>query len=839
MTIGRTVARTIGHPAVIRPLPGASRLSHYRYRPRRRLPALLLVGSVTTVLSSCAATGSVGSPSYHPVVVPARAFSSQSRVAPLSTCVTTGTGLQLQLRSAICQLQVAIGDQVRGDTEDAALIYGFAASEQQDSFLNSFPILGLEAIHAGEKLAQDAGTVTNAAVTAALGDGNVASAAAGIRALADASSSLYGFSKQADRLDLWPEDVTSLMKTARNVYGHYGGILNLLHATHEHPGQATDTRMYNVLYLGGTTNWATSPASSPLVTLGVPIPQSSRVNNGHHYIVDMVQLLQECESALDTASLNVPSRFPHPASAERLLGTIRTLNGLVATANTKEVALINPLAPTSELGADGLAAADFAQASEVIGLYEHNLKVAEQQVIVTGLADEAQVVIYGLSDSSGAGAQATSTQSVSASESALQHSTSVLDSLGRPLAANPPALRQATAPSLGTVLQSLRSVSARRQVDLVTAPQAMANLATQVTEGLCQDGHSLWQMADNVATAVAALAPLTPTPTASSLPASIPTPTPAPTPSPSPSIGTGPPVGNSPITWSAPQAIDPSAELSGVSCPSSGFCVVEDGTGQAFIWNGASWSASQKFAGYASISCPSARFCLAVDDWGNALTWNGTVWAAVKGIPPNEPGGWLSVKGVSCASASFCVAAVDTATVEMWDGTSWSASQVIDPYNGITEISCASASFCVAVDTVGNALNWNGTIWSAPEAIISFPDYPAGISCASASFCVAVSQYGTATTWNGTVWSAAQAIEPDGPGGWINVGGVSCATASFCVAVELWYASEQAIVWDGSRWSTPQVVGHMAYNFAGVSCPSARFCVATDNAGEAFIGRAG
>ena len=91
--------------------------------------------------------------------------------------------------------------------------------------------------------------------------------------------------------------------------------------------------------------------------------------------------------------------------------------------------------------------------------------------------------------------------------------------------------------------------------------------------------------------------------------------------------------------------------LSGVSCPSVGFCMVvgnyynSSGGGMlADTWNGSAWSAvaapalptGTNSGSLSGVSCPSAGFCVAVGSYYNssgggefADTWSGSAWSAV------------------------------------------------------------------------------------------------------------------------------------------------------------------------------------------------------------------
>jgi hypothetical protein len=58
--------------------------------------------------------------------------------------------------------------------------------------------------------------------------------------------------------------------------------------------------------------------------------------------------------------------------------------------------------------------------------------------------------------------------------------------------------------------------------------------------------------------------------------------------------------------------------LVSVACPTSRFCVAVDGTGNAFTFDGVTWSEPQHIdlnAGASpTVSCSTDRFCLAIED---------------------------------------------------------------------------------------------------------------------------------------------------------------------------------------------------------------------------------
>ncbi|MCL4448934.1 MAG: hypothetical protein M1152_04520 [Actinobacteria bacterium] len=238
-------------------------------------------------------------------------------------------------------------------------------------------------------------------------------------------------------------------------------------------------------------------------------------------------------------------------------------------------------------------------------------------------------------------------------------------------------------------------------------------------------------------------------------------------------------------SWSAPRSV---LWNSIVSCASATFCVAVGEDGYFTTFNGTSWSAPQLFVptsllkGYAwaedhlsypafdSISCVSTSFCVVGDGGGDVYTFNGTSWSA-----PLEIGSPYSpLMGMSCVSTSFCVAVDGGGNAIIFNGTSWSAPQLIDPtYSyaasldqptgySLTSVSCTSTTFCIATDGSNTVRIFNGTAWFTSVVPPAGPPTAGynSVSCISRSFCEAVGVEGYATTFNGTSWSAPQLIDP-------------------------------------------------------------------------------
>ena len=107
-----------------------------------------------------------------------------------------------------------------------------------------------------------------------------------------------------------------------------------------------------------------------------------------------------------------------------------------------------------------------------------------------------------------------------------------------------------------------------------------------------------------------------------------------------------------------------------------------------------------------SVSCPTASFCVAVDGYGNAFTYNGSTWSSPKSIDAGN-----TLESVSCPTASFCAAVDYSGNAFTYNGSTWSSPKSIDAGVPLYSVSCASASFCAAVDKEGNLFTY---VYPAP-----------------------------------------------------------------------------------------------------------------------------
>jgi hypothetical protein len=235
--------------------------------------------------------------------------------------------------------------------------------------------------------------------------------------------------------------------------------------------------------------------------------------------------------------------------------------------------------------------------------------------------------------------------------------------------------------------------------------------------------------------------------------------------------------------WSqaAPTGITASG-IPSLSCVSTTFCSsIAQGANQAATWNGTAFAgpATLPAQGLGAVGCAGTSFCVTIDGVGDAYYFDGSTWS-------NGVNDWGSVSAISCPATDFCVSV--GGGISMWDGHSWTEPQSFGLTSNLTSVSCPSVSFCQVVDNTGQADAWNGTTWIGPTAVpapgASTSSTGAagvdltGVSCVSAAFCIAVAASGAASLWNGTEWSS-QTVDPQ-----VSLTSVSCPSPTICIAVD-------------------------------------------------------
>jgi hypothetical protein len=195
------------------------------------------------------------------------------------------------------------------------------------------------------------------------------------------------------------------------------------------------------------------------------------------------------------------------------------------------------------------------------------------------------------------------------------------------------------------------------------------------------------------------------------------------------------------------------AELAGVSCPATTFCLAvgnyirADGKSQAYSarWSGGTWTVQnarnlqgQVLTLFEAVSCVSRTRCEAV---GTTLTpgnrafaeaWSSGTWQT----QPSAGKANATLFGVTCPAAGRCFAAGslgDLALIEAWDGTRWSAQTTpvtAAPRSGsaLNHVSCTTPDLCEAVgyrfsrsrsDVTPHtlALGWDGQHWTVQPTV--------------------------------------------------------------------------------------------------------------------------
>jgi len=286
-----------------------------------------------------------------------------------------------------------------------------------------------------------------------------------------------------------------------------------------------------------------------------------------------------------------------------------------------------------------------------------------------------------------------------------------------------------------------------------------------------------------------------------------------------------------PSGWGSPIALPNTGILGDLSCASASFCVATDTNGNAFVFDGSSWSAPDQIDGDGSsvvlsaVSCPTVTFCLVVDSQGKSFTFDGVQWSTSSSIGIDEE----LAPQLSCPSAGTCFLADNSGRTFLYDHGTWSPPDWVDPVGGGAgiSVSCPTSMFCGASDLAGNVLTYDGTTWTVPREVA--PDAQlVAISCASSTFCLTVDRNGGAFVYNGTAWNATP--DPSDPTGYFTT--VSCVSETFCMAAD---NRANTAIFNGSTWSS--LVATHAYqesnqSITSVSCASPTTCIAVDIGGE-------
>jgi tartrate dehydratase beta subunit/fumarate hydratase class I family protein len=267
------------------------------------------------------------------------------------------------------------------------------------------------------------------------------------------------------------------------------------------------------------------------------------------------------------------------------------------------------------------------------------------------------------------------------------------------------------------------------------------------------------------------------------------------------------------------------------------------------------------------ISCPSSAFCVAVDQVGNVATSSNPIGGAAAWAVTHVDGKNCTVTAtsappcaltaVSCPTTTFCVATDSHGNVVVSSNptggaAAWMLGHVDSNY--LASISCPSNALCVAVDIVGNVVTstnpaggaaaWKATHVDGSNCIVSetgAPCFLSSVSCPSLDFCVAVDESGNVvTSTRPTGGAAAWKVTNLNNGGLYDPyslhSGVSCPTSRLCFGVgndseaRAFQISSTDPTGGTTAWTRTIHIGGSILN--SVSCPSSNLCVAVSYWGD-------
>ena len=273
--------------------------------------------------------------------------------------------------------------------------------------------------------------------------------------------------------------------------------------------------------------------------------------------------------------------------------------------------------------------------------------------------------------------------------------------------------------------------------------------------------------------------------------------------------------------WAITTGLSNPGALNAVSCPTASFCMAVAGSGDAYIFNGTTWSSSTTVSANPlnAVSCPSDTFCMALDGAGNAYSYNGTSWSSATLVNTGS-----NFKTVSCPSSSFCAAGDSSGNAFTYSsGGGWSTATSLSPTQPINSVSCPTSGFCMAGNDTGMVFNYLAGTWDTGTQVINGSRITS-VSCPTTSFCMAATDGFVIYNYNGAAWISSL-TEAD----YYNINNVSCANTSFCVAID---GLNNAFVYSISSWAAPEPTAS-ANNNNGISCPTSTFCMAVDSGGYA------
>jgi len=320
------------------------------------------------------------------------------------------------------------------------------------------------------------------------------------------------------------------------------------------------------------------------------------------------------------------------------------------------------------------------------------------------------------------------------------------------------------------------------------------------------------------------------------------------------------PASAAPLTWSAPQAVDPGHPILALSCPSQSLCVgAVGGTGDIVTstnptGGSGAWAVTHISGafGIGTVSCASASLCVALTTNGHVISSTNPTGGVAAWELGDELSPGVSNESIACPSTLLCVATVGQQILEKGlnhpdlftsinpiTSGSWGSTVLNDePEHTIRGVSCASPVLCVGVGDGGHAVtstNPNGGAGAWTAADIDGTNNLYGVSCTSASLCVAGDIAGnvalsTSPTGGSGAWSTAH-ID-----GGFTIFNVSCASAPLCAAVDDQgnVALSSNPTGGPSAWTVSKI--DQSNEMKAISCPSATLCVAGDELGNVIVG---
>ena len=162
-----------------------------------------------------------------------------------------------------------------------------------------------------------------------------------------------------------------------------------------------------------------------------------------------------------------------------------------------------------------------------------------------------------------------------------------------------------------------------------------------------------------------------------------------------------------------------------VSCTSDAFCMAGDSSNFGRTWetSGAISASTSTWTQVSTgttgtfpyVSCVSFNFCAAVSLSGEAVIWNGATWGT--GTAPNSwtnpIDGSNAFASVSCSSTTSCEAVDTSGNAFFYNGTTWAGPTKLDSSGAPVSLSCPNdgSQYCLGVDSAstGNEfLTYNG-----------------------------------------------------------------------------------------------------------------------------------